>query len=207
MPGDEQLELLKACRFQETDLDRSDSIAIVRSMGGREGSKVFDYGCSWGYGAWQFQQAGLDVAAYEISKSRSDFAAQKLGVRIVDPAAIEPDSLDFVYSSHVIEHVPCPRAMLRESLHMLRTGGLFVAITPNGSMRFRETDKRGWQQSWGEVHPQLICEKWIDAAAGSMPYFVSSMPVNLESLSRWHSERIVAGELDQPHLFFAIRKV
>jgi hypothetical protein len=32
------------------------------------------------------------------------------------------------------------------------------------------------------------------------------MPINLDSLSRWRYEQIVAGPLDQPHLFFVIRK-
>lgn len=206
LPDDDQLQRMTASRFAGTDLDRFDSIEIIRALGGRDSTKIFDYGCSWGYGAWQFQQAGFDVRAYEISMPRSQFAARKLGVQIMEPANVAAESFDFVYSSHVIEHVPCPRAMLAEGLRMLRPGGFFVSLTPNGSMHFRKTDKRGWQQSWGEVHPQLICEKWIGSAAGSLPYFVSSVPVNLESLSRWHSERIVAGELDQPHLFFVIRK-
>jgi len=206
LPNDDQLSLLMATRFAGTDLDRSDSIEIIRSLGGRDSTKLFDYGCSWGYGAWQFQQAGFDVQAYEISKPRSQFAARKLGIRIEEPSQVDGESFDFVYSSHVIEHVPCPRSMLREGLRMLRTGGLFVAITPNGSMQYRQTDRRAWQQSWGEVHPQLICEKWIRMAADSLPYFVSTVPVNLKSLSCWGSEQVVVGGLDQPHLFFAIRK-
>ncbi len=206
LPSDDQLSRMMATRFADTDLDRSDSIEIIRALGGRNSTKLFDFGCSWGYSAWQFQQAGFDVQAYEISTPRSRFAAQKLGIQLVDPADVDTDSLDFVYSSHVIEHVPCPRLMLKEGLRMLRPGGVFVALTPNGSMHYRQLHERSWQQSWGEVHPQLICEKWIGAAAASLPYFVSSMPINLDSLSRWRYEQIVAGPLDQPHLFFVIRK-
>ncbi len=89
---------------------------------------------------------------------------------------------------------------------MLRPGGFFVALTPNGSMHYRHLHERAWQQSWGEVHPQLICEQWIRKAAEALPYFISSVPVDLELLSRWRCEQVVAGALDQPHLFFAIRK-
>lgn len=207
LPDDDELDRLMASRFKGTDLDRSDSIQIIEALGGRESTKLFDYGCSWGYGAWQFEKAGFDVQACEISMPRSQFATQKLGIQITEPGNVARESLDFVYSSHVIEHVPSPRAMLTEGLRMLRTGGFFVALTPNGSMHYREAHKRAWQQSWGEVHPQLICERWIDAAAESRPYFISSLPVSFDSLSRWRFERIVAGGLDQPHLLFVIQKV
>lgn len=205
VPSDTALSALLASRFEGTDLDRSDSIRLLRAVGYGVGARIFDFGCSWGYGSWQLQQAGFDVSAYEISRPRSNFAVEKLGVQMAAPSSIEPQSFDVVYSSHVIEHVPSPAKMLAQGMHILRPGGLFVALTPNGSLNYRRANAKSWQSSWGQVHPQLICEEWVKRAAGDRPYYISGLPADLSALSRWSDEQQIDGDLRQPHLFFAIR--
>ena len=178
---------------------------MLRAAGYGAGARIYEFGCSWGYGSWQLQQAGFEVTAYEISKPRSRFAVEKLGVKTLDPSSVKPQSFDVVYSSHVIEHVPSPAKMLAQGLDMLRPGGLFVALTPNGSLNYRRANAKSWQSSWGQVHPQLICEEWVRRAAADRPYYISGLPVDLSALSRWTAEQLTDGNLRQPHLFFAIR--
>jgi 2-polyprenyl-3-methyl-5-hydroxy-6-metoxy-1,4-benzoquinol methylase len=205
MPGEIALQTLLATRFEGSLMDFRRVVDLLRSLGGGTGAKVFDFGCSWGYGSWQFTNAGFDVTAYEVSVPRAEYAAAKLGVRLSSPAVATPRSFDFFFSSHVIEHVPNPRQMFLDGLALLRPGGMFVALTPNGSMQRRRVHRDDWSKTWGLVHPQIICEEWIASTAEKYPYFISSMPVDHEALSRWKSEQIVAGPLVGGELFFAVR--
>jgi len=205
MPNDEHLSCFLNSRFLGTDLDRSDSVQLLKAISPNPTAEIFDYGCSWGYGAWQLREAGFKVTAYEISEPRSRFATKNLGLQMSHPSSIKPHSFDVVYSSHVIEHVPSPAKMLLQGLRMLKPGGVFVALTPNGSRHYRRVSPRSWQSSWGQVHPQLICEDWVRHAAAHRPYYISGVPVAISRLAHWTTEQCIDGDLCQPHLFFAIR--
>ena len=166
---------------------------------------MFDHGCSWGYGSWQMAAEGFDVTAYEISRPRAEFAADRLGVRLSEISQEAQHSYDFFFSSHVIEHVPNPSQLLRDGLRLLRQGGVFVAVAPNGSQEFRSSAGRTWSSLWGQVHPQLISCDWILKATTS-PCFISSLPMDLTAASKWREERIVSGDLTGWELVFAVRK-
>ncbi len=47
---------------------------------------------------------------------------------------LEDATFDAVFSINVLEHVPDPAAMFRESARILGPGGLFLAVTPNGDV-------------------------------------------------------------------------
>lgn len=205
MPTEQALGLMRASHFRDTGKDFSEIVAIMRSLGAADGSRILDYGCSWGYGSWQLAEAGFVVRAYEVSEPRSRYASEKLDVSLVDPASEPPGSYDFFFSSHVIEHVPDPSALLATGLRLLRPGGVFVALTPNGSWRYREAAPAAWSHSWGCVHPQLICDEWVLAAAKSSPCFVSATPVDHDALRAWRGGVDTSGNLIGAELLFAIR--
>jgi cyclopropane fatty-acyl-phospholipid synthase-like methyltransferase len=56
----------------------------LKQLGLGKGPKIFDFGCSWGYGSYQLIKAGFDVISYEISSSRRQFAREKLGLNTID---------------------------------------------------------------------------------------------------------------------------
>src|SRR6185503_5040907 len=74
MPSAEELEMLKQKQFKGTDRDYSRALRILSALGCRPGMRLLDYGCSWGYGSWQFAQAGYEVAGFEISAPRCEYA-------------------------------------------------------------------------------------------------------------------------------------
>lgn len=51
---------------------------------------------------------------------------------------------DAVVMSHVIEHVPDPRALLRECLRILKPGGKLVVITPSVWGRLHKIYRKNW---------------------------------------------------------------
>lgn len=205
LPTTEKLAADIAKGFRGCRNDHTPYIAILKALGAAPGTRVFDYGCSWGYGSWQMAAEGFDVTAYEISRPRAAYAARNLGVRLSEVGQEPMDAYDFFFSAHVIEHVPSPSRMLEDGLRILKPGGVFVAITPNGSDAFRAAKGRSWSSLWGNVHPQLISNEWIMRATPN-PCFISSLPVDLNAAASWQNERVTSGDLTGWELCFAVRK-
>jgi 2-polyprenyl-3-methyl-5-hydroxy-6-metoxy-1,4-benzoquinol methylase len=113
-PSDVELDSLKGISFRGSELDYSYYVSILSALGLQDGAKLFDFGCSWGYGSYQLTCAGFDVTAFEIASIRANFARRKLNVRLIDNmgfAASDPaqkTQFDCFFSAHVLEHTPAP---------------------------------------------------------------------------------------------------
>lgn len=213
LPDDAELaEMLASC-FRGTPKDYSREVRILEALGVHTGAKLLDFGCSWGYGSWQFQQAGFDTWAAEVSRPRREFAAKKLGVRIIEDLddAIDSNSLagtfDCFFSAHVLEHVPAPSKVIELARRLVRPGGLFVSITPNGNQAYRAKAPKLWSKAWGEVHPHFIDDEFLDLQFADCPRIVRSIDetsAGFDSLTvpnHGTSKR----ELHRPELLFAVR--
>lgn len=167
-PDDDELADLKATNFEHSEKNFDRYSRLMRVHGIAEGARVFDFGCSWGYGSYQFARAGYDVLSYEIAEDRRKYGVAKLGVRHVDePFAISPghplhNAFDCFFSAHVLEHVPAPSRVIDLAWRCLRPGGVFIAVTPNGMQAYRERFPHSWRTMWGGVHPNLIDNEFYD---------------------------------------------
>jgi len=177
-PDDEELARLLATRFQGTEKDYSDYLQVLDAAGVRRGNIVLDFGSSWGYGSWQLQQAGFEVYSYEISQARADYAARKLGCRIICSFKEIPDRVQCFFSAHVIEHLPDPNVMWRAVSRAMGREGTVVVFTPNGNPDLETAyGSRRYHRLWGKVHPMLITPQSLREMAnrhGFMPYVFSS---------------------------------
>jgi len=205
LPTPAVLQELKRTSFKGTEKDYSAILNLLSALGLRAGNRLFDFGCSWGFGSWQLGQAGYEVASYEISAQRAHYATENLGVRMCNVATELEHTYDAFFSAHVIEHVPNPTEMVENGMRLLRPGGLFVALTPNGTTAFRKADPVSWSKMWGQVHPQLITERWINHVAGSRDWIATATPANRNLLEAWKRSQGVAGQLVGPELLFVIR--
>ena len=99
-------------------------------------SKLLVVGCGDGREAHALANAlGCDVTGIDL---RSDFdpkAAAEVRLRSVDATEMpfETDEFDFIYSYHVLEHIPRYRAALSEMNRVLKKGGGLWIGTPNRS--------------------------------------------------------------------------
>jgi SAM-dependent methyltransferase len=104
--------------------------ALIRAQAGR----LLDVGCGRGDVAEWFGARGWRIAGVEPSEKAATQAAKR-GVEVhhgtLDDAPWEPASFDAVTFNHVLEHVPEPRAALRQSAALLKPGGLLVVSAPN----------------------------------------------------------------------------
>jgi len=175
------------------------------------GSRIFDFGCSWGYGSYQMTSAGYQVTAFEIAPTRRKYAQRNLGVDMVEDltaAGNDPNlagKFDCFFSAHVLEHVPRPKSVFELADQLLRPGGIFVSFTPNGSEQARAARPQ-WDSLWGQVHPNYIDDRFLDYAFRAWPRVAGSSPVDaLEFPSDPILSRV--NELSGDELFFAARKV
>jgi len=100
----------------------------------RPGGRVLEIGCGNGRQLERLMQAGWQVQGVDFDP-HAVARARELGMPVAlgDLAAqgFEPASFDAIVSSHVIEHVPDPAALLRECRRLLKPGGQLVMLTPN----------------------------------------------------------------------------
>lgn len=206
LPGDVELAGLLESGFARTPKDFGRWLRILRALGVRDGARVLDFGCSWGYGVWQFRQSGYEASGFELSVPRARFARERLQVPAASDARELPGDFDVVFSSHVLEHIPQLAETLDLLFARLRPGGMMVAVTPNGSQAYREKRPDSWQRSWGLKHPLLLDGEFWTSRSGGRPYIVTSELSDDAALRDWaRQEGSRVGSLDGPELLAAVR--
>jgi 2-polyprenyl-3-methyl-5-hydroxy-6-metoxy-1,4-benzoquinol methylase len=210
LPRDNELCVLIETNFRNSEKFWGYYNSVLARLGFGAGARIFDFGCSWGYGSYQMMRAGYRVTSFEIAPTRRRFATNKLGVHTIDKmdrAAGNPEYLgafDCFFSSHVIEHVPEPDVVFRYARALLRTGGVFVSFTPNGSEPAR-VGLRNWSNLWGEVHPNFIDVDFMDRAFHGWSRMVGTSPVDPPQFPKTPS-LLRANDLSGYELFFAAMK-
>jgi len=209
VPSDAALAEMLQTNFAGTEKNYSYYLDVLTQLGLKSGSKIFDFGCSWGYGSFQLANAGFSVTSFEVAPGRRRYAKEKVGVAVIDDMAQAVTDLegqfDCFFSAHVVEHVPSPAAVFDYAMRLLKQGGIFVSFTPNGSASHRASSGT-WSKLWGEVHPTFIDDVFLDysfrgspRAAGSSPIKNAMVPATIE-LSRLN-------QLEGSEIFFAARKI
>lgn len=209
IPSDEQLKTFLSKGFLGTERDYSTYIDIVRRANGKNGNKVFDFGCSWGYGSWQFGQNGFEVESFEISVPRAEFAKNRLDIKVHTSLSEVSGPFDVVFSSHVLEHVPSVQDSISFGFSILKPGGLFVAVTPNGSAAYRKKAPDAWHKLWGLVHPNFLDGDFYQSSFADNPYFLASNPYPMQEIENWgigQHERHIADQLSGEELLVIVKK-
>jgi SAM-dependent methyltransferase len=163
LPSDDDLAHLVASRFYGGILDYSGRISAVRDI--CPPGRLLDYGASWGYGVWQFRDAGYDAVGFEISGPRMAFGRERLSLEMVDSTSELPDrGFDVIHSSHVLEHITDLRTTFADFSRLLRIGGHLVVFVPNGGGRSARELGVKWGPMIGEKHVNALTEAFLRPA-------------------------------------------
>ena len=178
MPSKNETDNFKKFEFKDTDKDYSNYLYIlshIKDYEPKKEGKLFDYGCSWGYGSYQFKKAGYNVSSYEISKTRSDYAKNILNINMIENLDnVLRNSFDICFSAHVLEHLPDPKKFLDFGLKILKQNGVLVIFTPNGSFERKKKDFYNWNKAWGLIHPNLLDERFYMKIFFKQKYFITT---------------------------------
>jgi SAM-dependent methyltransferase len=135
IPDDEELQQAMSKSFRGTNWDLSNKIDVFRKA--VPGSRVVEWGSSWGYTLVQLEAVGLDAVGIEVSESRARFGREKLGLKLysdIDTMLAEfgPGWADAVFSNHVLEHLGGDLRSSLQAMHfILREGGVAFHVLPN----------------------------------------------------------------------------
>ncbi len=103
------------------------------------GVKFLDVGCGLGLGLAYAHQLGCELYATEFDKESLEFVKSRFPVKThhgdLSSAKYDDNFFDFIHISHVIEHLPDPRAYIKEMKRILKPGGIMAIGTPDMSSR------------------------------------------------------------------------
>ena len=98
---------------------------------------LLDIGCATGALLEHAARMGYRVQGVEVCEPAARYGIDRRGVPIfvgtLDEAGLGKQRFGAAHMSHVIEHIPDPRAFLRSVHRHLIPGGLMVMVTPNAS--------------------------------------------------------------------------
>lgn len=163
LPDSRTISRLIETNFRNSEKDFSCWIPLFQKLSRILGRKlrVLDYGANWGYTIHQLQQQDYisHCAGFELSKARREFGKQQLGVDYIELDSLD-HTFDVVFSSHVIEHMYNPSLFRAYAEAALTTDGFVVLTCPNGS-HSSIPFHANWRKNWGEVHPNMISDKYL----------------------------------------------
>lgn len=182
--------------------------------------RFLDIGCATGRLIAHMRDRGWQVQGVELCRQSAEYGRAERGVEIfagtLDQAAFPDGSFDAIHFSHLIEHVPDPRALLLEVRRILAPGGHVVVVTPNvDGLQARLFGNR-WRSAIGD-HLSLFSRRtlgdllrragfrvlrtvtWGGLALGTAPAWLKG-PVD-RLAKRWGFGDVVlmlAGKLQEP---------
>lgn len=143
---------------------------ISRLVHKREG-KILDYGCGGGHFLdnvnCRWQRFGI-----ELSEDARKIAAQK-GIKTfatLEEAYFPDGFFDVVVMFATIEHLPCPREIVKELSGALKSGGLFVIMTGNvTSLKARQKAEK-WHMYLQPEHIYFFSAHFLDSFMDSLGF-------------------------------------
>ncbi|MGI8929011.1 MAG: class I SAM-dependent methyltransferase [Candidatus Limnocylindrales bacterium] len=120
--------------------------------------RLLDVGAATGFFVDEAAAAGWEASGVEPSAWAASHARERLGVEVItgtlEETAYPTSAFDVVTMWEVIEHLPDPRATLREVHRILRPGGQLVLSTPDAGSVAARISGRHWL-GWRKVPEHL----------------------------------------------------
>jgi SAM-dependent methyltransferase len=164
LPDPETLQEFVANNFVGSPKNFADQIGVLKEF--LPQGRVLDFGCSWGYGVYQLQQAGYDAFGFEISRPRAEHGRRQLEVEILDSLKelndLPSQSVDGIFASHVLEHLVSLKETFTLFARILKPSGVVIIMVPNaGGKQARELSV-AWPPLINEKHTLALDGKFFE---------------------------------------------
>jgi SAM-dependent methyltransferase len=101
----------------------------------RKSGRLLDVGSGFGFFVAEMKNKGWEAAGVEISQKALDYARDVLGLTVhsgpLEKVGFPDNYFDAVTGFYVIEHLPFPKAFLRECCRILKPEGLLLLRYPH----------------------------------------------------------------------------
>jgi SAM-dependent methyltransferase len=119
--------------------------------GDHKNRRFLDIGCATGLLLNHMKGLGWETKGVEICRPSAEYGIKKFGIDIfigtLDKAAFPDNHFDVIHFSHLIEHVPDPKALLMEIKRILKKDGHMIMTTPNADGWQAKIAKSGWRSA------------------------------------------------------------
>jgi len=126
--------------------------------------KFLDIGCATGLLLNFMKEKGWQTKGVEICESSAEYAIKNFGIDVfigtMEEASFPDNHFDVIHFSHVIEHVPDPKAMLLEVRRILKRDGHMIITTPNVDGMQARLSKGEWRSAIPD-HIYLFSKKTL----------------------------------------------
>jgi 2-polyprenyl-3-methyl-5-hydroxy-6-metoxy-1,4-benzoquinol methylase len=128
------------------------------------GLGFLDIGCATGMLLNHMRQKGWRSVGVEVCAESARYGIEKFGLDIrigtLEQAGFPDRSFEAIHFSHLIEHVPDPRALLVEVRRILKPDGHMIVTTPNVTGMHARFAGRSWRSAIPD-HIYLFSKKTL----------------------------------------------
>lgn len=142
--------------------------------------RLLEVGCSYGYFLGAARERGWKTEGIEISGKAASFAAQTLGIPVIEQTLSNArehisSSFDVVVAWHVIEHLTDPREFVEGIRGLLRPGGIVAIRTPNLTSVVAKLAGPRWEWLSPPDHLHMFSPRTLSALLRTCGYQVLLM--------------------------------
>jgi 2-polyprenyl-3-methyl-5-hydroxy-6-metoxy-1,4-benzoquinol methylase len=185
--------------FNLMKLGLADIRFFDRTAGQSQAKSFLDVGCATGMLLEYMRDQGWNVRGVELCRESAEHGIQRrkldIFVGTLEDAAFSHSTFQAVHFSHLIEHVPDPKAFFLNVRRILTPDGFLVVVTPNIDGLQARLFREGWRSAIAD-HLTLFSKKtlremlaaagyrvlqtvtWGGLAEGSVPWWLKR-PVDL----------------------------
>ena len=113
-------------------MDKKIDIMCKKGIEFSNDKNFLDIGCSEGLYLAAMKELGWNTFGFEVDEAKIS-RAKKKGLNVSAPrySLLERESYDFIFSRHVMEHIPDFMMILNQAVSLLKVGGVLCVETPN----------------------------------------------------------------------------
>ena len=157
-------------------------------------TRMLEIGCGGGdslkiFADWGWKTEGLDFDQAAVANARAK--GLKVWHGDVFSCKYEANSFDAIYASHVLEHVPEPEKLLKESLRILSPGGRCVILTPNAA----SVGHRWFKSFWRGLEPPRHLHIFTPEALAGLARSAGFIDVSVKTSSRLAASIYIESEM------------
>ena len=126
-------------------------------------SQVLEIGAADGFAAEHVASKGHKVSVYEASPNYQERLKSIHNISVVsDVASLEKESLDVIYSHHVLEHIASPIKYLKNLRRLLKPSGLLFLQVPDLELQLVKYHQVRRKSIYAIFNPVTMFEEKID---------------------------------------------